>query len=456
MEPSDRNSQGAGQKEAMEAETKYARIGDVHIAYRIFGDGPHDLLLVPGTLSHVELYWELPANEYMLKRLTSFARVIVFDKRGQGLSDRVAEQSLEERVGDVRAVLDAAGSKRVTIFGWSEGGPMSLMFAATYPERTSALVLFGCFASMKAEPWALSQELFDRFIAAVVAHWGEGILVPINAPSMRNDKAFVQWFGRLERAASSPGGIQALFRADYENDARHLLPSIGVPTLIFHRKDDSTIPVACGRDMAQKIPGAKYVELPGEDHLLQALEPELLDLLLDGIEEFMTGARHRLEPDRVLATVMFTDMVGSTQRAAELGDSRWHELLNNYYAVVRKELTLLGGREVSTAGDSLLATFDGPARAIRCACSVRERLRPLGLQVRTGLHTGECEVIGDDIGGIAVHVGARVAATAEPDEVLVSSTVKDLVAGAGLRFADRGMHSLKGVPGAWRLFRVGP
>jgi pimeloyl-ACP methyl ester carboxylesterase len=454
MEPSDRNSQGAGQKEAMEAETKYARIGDVHIAYRIFGDGPHDLLLVPGTLSHVELYWELPANEYMLKRLTSFARVIVFDKRGQGLSDRVAEQSLEERVGDVRAVLDAAGSKRVTIFGWSEGGPMSLMLAATYPERTSALVLFGCFASMRAEPWVLSQERFDQFLGALDAHWGEGVLVGINAPSMRKNKAFVQWFGRLERASASPGAIQALFRADYENDARHLLPSIRVPTLILHRKDDSTIPVACGHDMAEKISGAKYVELPGEDHLLQALPPDLLDRLLDEIEEFITGVRHRPDPDRVLATVMFTDIVRSTERAAEMGDLRWRELLNDYYEAVRKELSAFQGREVNTAGDGLLATFDGPNRAIRCACALRERLRPLGLEVRTGLHTGECELIGDDIGGIAVHIAARVAATAQPNEVLVSSTVRDIVAGSGLRFADRGMHGLKGVPDEWHLFLV--
>ncbi len=438
----------------MEAETKYAKIGDVHIAYRVFGDGPHDILLVPGTLSHVELYWELPVNEYILKRLTSFARVIVFDKRGQGLSDRVAEQSLEERIDDVRAVLDAAGSKRATVFGWSEGGPMSLFFAATYPERTSALVMFGTFASMKAEPFGMSQELFDRFMAAVEAHWGEGILVPINAPSMRNDKAFVQWFSRLERAASSPGGIQALFRAEYENDARHLLPSIRVPTLILHRKDDSTIPVACGHDMAQKIPGAKYVELPGNDHLLQALDRDVLDLLLDEIEEFITGVRHHTDADRVLATVMFTDIVRSTERAAEMGDLRWRELLNEYYAVVRKELTWFRGREVNTAGDGLLATFDGPNRAIRCACSVREKLRPLGLEVRTGLHTGECELIGDDIGGIAVHIAARVASKAEPDEVLVSSTVRDLVAGSGLRFADRGMQWLKGVPDEWHLFLV--
>jgi class 3 adenylate cyclase len=438
----------------MEAKTKYAKSGDVHIAYRVFGAGPHDIVLMPGTLSHVEMYWELPANEHILKRLTSFARVIVFDKRGQGLSDRVAEQTLEERIGDVRAVLDAAGSKRTAVFAWSEGGPMALMFAATYPERTSALVMFGTFASMKAEPWALSQEQFDLFLAALDEHWGEGVLVPINAPSMRGNKAFIQWFGRLERASSSPGGIQALFRADYESDVRHVLPSIRVPTLILHRKDDSTIPVACGRDMVQKIPGAKYVELPGEDHLLQALDQELLDLLLDEIEEFVTGVRHRPEPDRVLATVMFTDIVRSTERAAEMGDLRWRALLNNYYGAVRKELSAFRGREVNTTGDGLLATFDGPNRAIRCACSVREKLRPLGLEVRTGLHTGECELIGDDVGGIAVHIAARVAASAEPDEVLVSSTVRDIVAGSGLRFADRGMHALKGVPGEWRLFLV--
>jgi class 3 adenylate cyclase len=438
----------------MDSPIKYARSGNVHIAYRVFGDGPRDIVLMPGTLSHVELHWELPANEYILKRLTSFARVIVFDKRGQGLSDRVAEQTLEERIGDVRAVLDAAGSKRATIFAWSEGGPMALMFTATYPERTSALAMFGTFASMKAEPWALSQDRFDRFLDALDAHWGEGIICGLNAPSMRENKAFVQWFGRLERASSSPGAIQALFGADYESDVRHLLPSIRVPTLILHRKGDSLVPVSVGRDLAQKISGAKYVELPGEDHLLQALEPDLLDLLLDEIEEFVTGVRHCPDPDRVLATVMFTDIVRSTERAAEMGDFRWRELLNLYYAAVRKELSVFHGREVNTAGDGLLATFDGPNRAIRCACSVRERLRLMGLQVRTGLHTGECELIADDVGGIAVHIAARVAASAEPDEVLVSSTVRDLVAGSGLRFADRGVHALKGVPEEWRLFLV--
>jgi class 3 adenylate cyclase/dienelactone hydrolase len=437
----------------MEAQTKYAKSGDVHIAYRIFGDGPYDIILLPGTLSHVELYWELPANEYMLKRFASFARVIVFDKRGQGLSDRVAEQTLEERIGDLRTVLDATGSKRAALFGWSEGGPMSLMFAATYPERISTLVLFGTFASMKAL-WAQNPEGFEQFLGVLEALWGEGVLVSFNAPSRCNDKAFVQWFGRLERAAASPGAILALFRADYEIDVGHVLPSIRVPTLILHRKDDSTIPVVAGHYLAKNIAGAKYVELPGEDHLLQAVDQDVLDLLLDEVEEFITGTRRRPDPDRVLATVMFTDIARSTERAAEMGDARWRELLNNYYAAVRKELSVFRGREVNTAGDGLLATFDGPNRAIRCACSVRERLRPLGLEVRTGLHTGECELIGDDVGGIAVHIAARVAATAEPNEVLVSSTVRDLVAGSGIRFADRGMHGLKGVPGEWRLFLV--
>ena len=438
----------------MEAQTNYAKSGDVHIAYRIFGDGPRDIVLVPGTISHVELYWEFPMNEYLLRRLTSFSRVIVFDKRGQGLSDRVGEQTLEERTGDVLAVMDAAGSDRATIFGWSEGGAMSLMFAATYPERTSALALYGAFASMQADPWRLPEAVFQQLLGVLEDRWGTGILVPLNAPSRINDEAFVRWWAQLERAVASPGAILTLLRANYEIDARHILPSIQAPTLVLHRKDDALVPVEAGRYLAQNIPGAKYVELPGGDHLLQAMDDDVLDLLLDEIEEFITGTRHRREEDRFLATVMFNDIVGSTERAAELGDRRWHELLNSYYAAVRKELGVFRGREVNTTGDGMLATFDGPARAIRCACSIRERVRSLGLQTRTGLHTGECEVMGEDIGGIAVHTGARVAAEAAPGEVLVSSTVKDLVAGSGLKFEDRGSHRLKGVPDEWRLFAV--
>ena len=436
----------------MDAPVRYARSGDVHIAYRVFGDGPRDIVLIPGTLSHVELLWEVPSNEHLLKRLTAFARVIVFDKRGQGLSDRTAEQTLEERTGDVRAVMDAAGSERATIYGWSEGGPMCLMFAATYPERTSSLVLYGTFASIGNEPWGVTRAQWNQALGHLENHWGEGVLVLLNAPSRRNDQAFLQRFGRIERAAASPGAVLTLMRANYEIDVRNLLPAIRVPTLILHRAGDELVPVRAGRYLAEHIPGAQYAEIPGTDHMV--VDQETQDIIADQIQEFITGERRRLEPDRVVATVMFTDIVGSTQRAVEVGDGRWRELRGSWHAVMRKELAAFRGREVDTAGDGLLATFDGPARAIRCACSVRERVHALGLQVRIGLHTGECELAGDGVVGIAVHIGARVAAMAGPDEVLVSSTVRDLVAGSGLQFADRGTHSLKGVPDDWRLFAV--
>ena len=433
---------------------KYARSGDVHIAYRVFGDGPRDLVLVPGTLSHAELYWEFPVNQYLLKRLTSFARVIVFDKRGQGLSDRVAEQTLEERIGDVRAVMDATGSARATIFGWSEGGSMSLMFSATYPERTAALVLCGSFASIAAPPFSVGPDRWSQFLEHVKNHWGEGVLVPINAPSRRDDEAFVQWFGRLERASASPGAIAALMRANYDIDVRHTLPAIQAPTLILHRVGDKTVPVEAGRYLAEHIRGARYLELPGDDHLLQAFGPEVLDQLIDEVEEFITGARSGPEPDRVLVTVLFTDIVSSTERAAAVGDRRWRELLDGYLGVVRRQLERFRGREVDTAGDGLFAVFDGPARGIRCACAIRDAVRSLGLEVRAGLHTGECEIAGPKVSGIAVHTGARIAAAAHPQEILTSGTVKDLVAGSGIQFDDRGSHVLKGVPGDWRLFAV--
>ena len=438
----------------MGTEVKYARSGEVHIAYRVFGDGPRDLVLIPGTLSHAELYWEFPINQYLLKRLTSFARVIVFDKRGQGLSDRVGEQTLEERIGDVRAVMDAAGSARATILGWSEGGPMSLMFSATYPERTSALVLCGSFACTTAEPWLVTQEQWTQFLRRIENHWGQGVLVPINAPSRQNDAAFVQWFGRLERASASPGAILALMRANYGIDVRHVLPTIQAPTLILHRVGDKTVPVEAGRYLAQHIPGARYVELPGDDHLLQAFDQATLDLLIDETEEFITGARTVPEPDRVLVTVMFTDIVSSTERAAAVGDRRWRALLDDYVGAARKQLERFRGREIDVAGDGLFAIFDGPARAIRCACAIRDAVHHLGLEVRAGVHTGECEVAGPKVSGIAVHTGARIAAAARADEVLASGTVRDLVAGSGIQFADRGSHVLKGVPGDWRLFAV--
>jgi pimeloyl-ACP methyl ester carboxylesterase len=439
----------------VDAETRYAKSGDVYIAYRVFGDGPRDIILIPGTLSHVELYWELPVNRHMLTRLSSFARVIVFDKRGQGLSDRTGEQTLEERAGDVRAVLDAVGSDRTAICGWSEGGAMSLMFAATYPERTEALVLFGSYASMREQPWAIPPDRMERLIAALERGWGQGILVSVNAPSRVDDQAFVRWWGQLERAAATPGAIVSLVRANYDIDVRHILSSISAPTLIFHREKDSLVPVRAGRYLAEQIPGARYIELPGEDHMIQALDQDVLDMLLDEVEVFLTGSRQGAEPKRVLLTLLMNDIVGSTERASELGDQRWAELLTQYYGMVRKELFAFDGREVKTTGDGVLATFDGPARAIRCATSICDRASALGITIRTGLHTGECELIGtDDIGGIAVHIAARVAAQAGAGEILVSGTVKDLVAGSQLAFADRGEHELKGVPGAWRLYAL--
>jgi class 3 adenylate cyclase len=439
----------------MDAPIKYAKSGDVHLAYRIFGDGPRDIVLVPGTLSHAEMTWEMPSNQHLLKRLAAFGRVIVFDKRGQGLSDRVfaaAENTLEERIIDIRAVMDAADSQRATIYGWSEGGPASLMFSATYPERTSFLVLFGTFPSIKDPPWSEPPDLWEQMLLSWESHWGDGILMQRNAPSVWGDKAICQMVGRWERATASPGSIVALMRTNYALDVRHILPAIRVPTLVLHRVGDSLVPVECGRYLAQNIPGARFVEMPGTDHSI--LDSETQDFIADEIEEFITGERHTLEPDRVLATVMFTDIVGSTQRASELGDGRWRELLGSWYAMVRKELVAFRGREVNTLGDGLLATFDGPARGVRCACSIRERVHALGLQIRVGLHTGECELVDDDVAGIAVHIGSRVAALADPDEVLVSSTVKDLVAGSGLKFGDRGAHSLKGIPDEWRLFVV--
>jgi len=436
----------------MEAPVKYAKSGEVHVAYRVFGDGEHDIVLIPGTISHVELLWEVPVYEYLIKRLTSFARVIVFDKPGQGLSDRVTQLTLEERISDVHAVMDAVGSQRANIYGWSEGGQMSIMFAATYPERTASLILYGTYASLRNEPWFLSEKLFSIFLKEIGTHWGEGVLPRLYAPSVAKDPAMVQWFAKIERAGASPGAILSFFRANYENDVGNILSAIQVPTLILHRAGDTLVPVATGRYLAEHIAGARYHELPGIDH--HVLDQETMDNLADEIEEFITGAHHRPETDRVLATVMFTDVVRSTERVAALGDRRWRELLGNYRAVVRKELAAFRGKEVNTAGDGLLATFDGPARAIRCAIAAREKLRPLGLEIRSGLHTGECELIGDDIGGIAVHIAARIENAANPGEVMVSSTLKDLVAGSGIQFVDRGVQTLKGVPDEWRLFAV--
>jgi class 3 adenylate cyclase/DNA-binding winged helix-turn-helix (wHTH) protein len=448
---------GPGQQAeaAVGAETRYARSGDVHIAYQVIGGGDLDVVLVPGWVSHLESAWEQPAIARFFRRLASFARLILIDRRGTGLSDRVAEvPSLEERMDDVRAVMDAAGSERAALFGLSEGGPMCLLFAATYPERTRSLVLFGTTAQvMRSEdyPIGIPAESFEAFMDLIVAGWGTGVSAEVFAPSVARDPVFRRTWGRIERNSASPAGIQTLMRMLYETDVRHVLPEVRVPTLVLQREGDRAMRKEGARFIAERIADARYVELPGEDHLPWVGDG---DAILDEVEEFLTGTRTTREVDRVLTTILFTDIAASTARAAGLGDRRWRDLLAAHDACVRRELARFRGREVKQVGDGFLATFDGPARAIRCARAIRDAVRALGIEIRAGLHTGECEYVGDDVGGIAVHIGARVAAAAEPGEVLVSGTVKDLVAGSGLAFDDRGTHRLRGVPGEWRLFSV--
>jgi pimeloyl-ACP methyl ester carboxylesterase len=439
----------------MQPETRYAKSGDVHIAYQVVGDGPLDLVLIPGFVSHLEYEWEEPSRARFLHRLASFSRLIRFDKRGTGLSDRVAAMpTLEQRMDDVRAVMEAVGSERAALFGYSEGGPMGILFAATYPERTTALIIYGSYPKRlwaPDYPWGRAQEEWGAVLEAMERDWGGPAAITTYAPSVAGDELFKRWWATYLRLAASPEAAVAIQRMNMQIDVRHVLASIGVPTLILHRTGDRLTKVEQGRYMAGQIAGAKYVELSGIDHVHHVGDA---DAILDEIEEFLTGVRHVAEPDRVLATVLFTDIVGSTELAAAVGDRRWREVLDAHHAAVRRELTRYRGREVHTAGDGFLATFDGPARAARCAVAITQAVRPLGLEVRAGVHTGEVELMGDDIGGIAVHTGARVAAEAGPGEVLVSSTVKDLVAGSGIAFEERGAHVLKGVPGEWRLYAV--
>ena len=438
-------------RRCMQPETKYTKSGDVSIAYQVIGDGPFDLVYIPEAWTPLEWQWEEPAYSRFLDRLASFSRLILFDKRGTGLSDRVPVATLEERMDDVRAVMDAVGSKHAALWGICEGGPMALLFAATYPERTAALVLYGTWAKFSWDsdyPWGFTTEALDGFRKSVDESWGTGQSLIVFAPSVTQDARFRERWSRCERLGASPGAVCALMRMDADIDVRDILPTVRVPTLVLHRTGDRLVPVGGARYTAARIPGARFVEFPGDDHLLIGDQ----DAILAEMQEFLTGVRPSPEPDRVLATVLFTDIVGSTARAVELGDHRWRELLESYYALVRNELVRFRGREIDTAGDGFFATFDGPARAIRCACAVRDAVRGLGIDIRAGLHTGECELMGAKVGGIAVHIGARVAAHAEPGEVVVSSTVKDLVVGSELRFKDRGFHVLKGVPGKWRLF----
>ena len=442
----------------MTIETRYALSGDVSIAYQVFGEGPLDLVVTPGAWSHLEVVWERPEYARYMQRLASFARVIIFDKRGTGLSDRVPTATLEERMDDLRAVMDAAGTERAALFGISEGGPLSILFAATYPDRVRALVLYGTFARYTRSfdyPFARSREEVLSGLDQMRRNWGEPERVragvSVAAPSMAGDRDFVEWWLKFARLAVSPGAAVALARMNLDLDVRHVLPAIRVPALVLGRTGDRVVEIERVRDLAEHIPGARFIELPGIDHIPWYGDA---DALADEVEEFLTGVRHVSEPDRVLATIMFTDIVGSTEQAVALGDHRWSDLKQAHHAVVRRELVRYRGQEIDTAGDGFFATFDGPARAVRCAQAVRDGVRPLGLQIRAGLHTGEVELQDSGVTGIAVHIGARVMARAEPSEVLVSSTVKDLVAGSGLDFEERGSHALKGVPGEWRLFAV--
>jgi pimeloyl-ACP methyl ester carboxylesterase len=436
-------------------ETQYARSDGINIAYQVVGDGPLDLVYVPGWVSNVEGCWDEPTHERFLRRLARFSRLILFDKRGTGLSDPVAESrlpTLEERMDDVRAVMDAAGSERAALFGFSEGGNLSVLFAATYPERTVALATFGIFAKRLRTPeypWAPTPEQRQREIELVEREWGREMDVDFLAPSAVADPDFKRRLLSYFRRSASPAAAAALLRMNTEIDIRSVLPAIHVPTLVLHRRDDLEANVEEGRWIAGRIPGAKFVELAGADHLPWVGDH---DALLDEIEEFLTGVRPIPEADRVLATVLFTDIVGSTASAATLGDLRWRDVLAQHQTAVRRELARWRGHEVDTAGDGFLATFDGPARAIRCGLAVADDARTIGLEVRAGVHTGECELLGEKVAGIAVHTGARVAALANGGEVLVSQTVKDLVSGSGIEFQERGEHEFKGVPGRWRVY----
>jgi pimeloyl-ACP methyl ester carboxylesterase len=437
--------------------TRYARSGDAHIAYQVFGEGELDLVFVPGFVSNIEHYWEMPRVPDMLERLASFARVVLFDKRGTGLSDPVAEPPpLEQRMDDMQAVMDAAGVERAALYGISEGGPASVLFAATYPERTSALVLYGSTPRFRTDDdisWGASDEQIELVLAEVSSRWGEGALLQAFAPAAADDPRMDEIWGRFQRAGASPAMARAVMAALFEIDVRDILPTIRVPTLVLHRTGDLIAPVEGARLMAERIPDARLVEFEGTDHVpfTGDFEP-----VMDEMEEFLTGTRHARPLDRVLATVMFTDIVDSTQRAADAGDRRWRELIGRHDDLTRRQLERFRGREVKTLGDGFLATFDGPARAIECACAIRDGVAPLGLAVRAGLHTGECQLHAGDVRGMAVNIGARVGALAGANEVLVSSTVKDLVVGAELRFAERGEHELKGVPGRWRLYAAAP
>ncbi len=435
--------------------TRYARSGEVHIAYQVNGDGPVDLVFVPPAVSHLDYRWEEPSYERLLRRLGSFARVISLDKRGSGLSDRTAAlPSPEEQVEDIEAVMDAAGCEQASLLGGLDGGVASILFAVAHPERTQRLITYATAArTLKSAdyPWGLDREELEALVDLVEQDWGGRTFLQLSAPTVADDARFVQWFGRFQRSAVSPAAAAAWMRGLAEIDVRDVLSEVAVPVLVLQRADDRIVDAGHGRYLAEHIRDAKYVELPGADYLLWVRDT---DLLLDEVQEFLTGVRAEVEPDRIVATVLFTDVVGSTELAARMGDRRWRDLLDAHHAVVRRVLERFRGQEVDTAGDGFFAVFDAPARAIRSATAIRDEVRNLGIDIRAGLHAGEVEMRADRASGLAVHIGARVAALAQPGEVLVSSTMRDLVAGSGFKFVDRGTHVLKGVPDEWRLFAV--
>lgn len=436
-------------------ETRYAvRPDGVSIAYQVWGSGPVDMLYAPGFVSHLDLLWADPGYARFFSRLGSVARVIAYDKPGTGCSDPIPHlPSLEERMEDIRFVLDTAGSERAVVMGFSEGGTASALLAASAPERVISLILYGSFAgapghdadAARQERWAASTAQLED----LAAHWGQGKLIDCFAPSVAG-RFQRRLSGAFERAAASPGMVTALVEVARTIDVRDILPSIRVPTLVIHRSEE-IMPIEAGREFAELIPGARFVELPGRDHAFWYGDQ---GTIADEIERFVTGGRTAAPVERALATLLFTDIVDSTRRAAELGDSEWRELLERHNATVEDQVERFGGRLVKLLGDGTLATFESPASAVRCGTALCAPLASLGLPIRAGVHTGECEVMGDDLGGVAVHIGARVGATAGPGEVLVSSTVAELVMGSGLRFEERGSHELKGVPGRWRLLAV--
>lgn len=438
----------------------YIKSGEHYIAYQVLGEGQGktDLILLPGWISHLEVAWEQPRLASSFRRLSAFCRLILIDKRGTGLSDRVSPNNLptlEQRMEDIHAVLDAVDSSSVVLYGISEGGPLCMLFAATYPERCAALVIYGSWArAFKASDydWGFDSVEFEHVLNSIEPHWGKGAAVKIVAPSLADDEHFCAWWGRYERMSTSPGTALGLLRMAFEGDVRHVLPVISVPTLVLHRDHDAFVNVKHGQYIAEHIPNARYIELKGKDHFPIAGDSAAVDREIELFLSNLIDIRRSPNPDRMLATVLFTDIVASTERATGMGDNRWKELISHHDQFVRQEITHYQGKEIKTIGDGFLITFDGPGRGVNCADAIRKSVRSLGLEIRSGLHTGEIEVVNNDIAGIAVNIACRISGLAAAGEILVSSTVKDLVVGSNIEFLDRGLHTLKGAPYEWHLF----